>query len=146
MIKDSNLMWVPWVDPAEATGKVAELYQKVQAGRGGTSAPATALVYSLRPELGMAKDDFRNAVVVDTLPPYDCPPTTVPGPSGTAARQTGTAASAFRTGRSTASAVRPRRRRPSTNGAMLAALPLAPCPRNRCSGRLATTARAAGAG
>lgn len=65
MIKDSRLMWVPWVDPAEATGKVAELYQKVQAGRGGTTAPATALVYSLRPELGMAKDDFRNAVVDD---------------------------------------------------------------------------------
>jgi uncharacterized peroxidase-related enzyme len=65
MLKTGKLMWIPWVDPEQAEGKVAELYAKVQQGRGGTAAPATALVYSLRPELGMVKDDFRNAVVDD---------------------------------------------------------------------------------
>jgi uncharacterized peroxidase-related enzyme len=58
-------MWIPWVDPAEAKGKVAELYEKVQQGRGSATVPATALVLSLRPEAGIAKDDLRNAVVDD---------------------------------------------------------------------------------
>ncbi len=65
MLKTGNLMWIPWVDPAEAEGKVAELYAKVQGSRSSASVPATALVFSLRPEVGMVKDDFRNAVVDD---------------------------------------------------------------------------------
>ncbi len=48
------------------------------------------------------------------------------GPSGTIARIATTASSAFLSGRSIASASIPRRRRPATWAAMLAAFPLAP--------------------
>ena len=65
MIKDSKLMWVPWVDPAEATVKVAEMYERVRQQFSATSVPPVAMVYSLRPELGIVKNDFRNAVLDD---------------------------------------------------------------------------------
>ena len=64
-----------------------------------------------------------------TRPPNECPPTTTSGPGGASSSQRGTTSSALRLGRSTAIASIPRDRSPSTNGAMLAAVPDAPWPR-----------------
>ena len=64
-----------------------------------------------------------------TRPPNECPPTTTPGSSGTCASNAATASSAFRRGRVSACASYPRARRPSTQGAIEAALPAAPWPR-----------------
>ena len=64
-----------------------------------------------------------------TRPPNEWPPTATSAADGTTRWKAGSASSALRFGRSMAVAVTPRARRPLTNGAMLADVPLAPCPR-----------------
>lgn len=65
MTTERKPMWVPYVDPAEAQGEVAYLYDQVRRERGGREVPATALVFSLRPKAGMAKEALRNVVLDD---------------------------------------------------------------------------------
>lgn len=65
MAKTGEMMWIPWIEPEKAEGDVAEMYEKVRQARGSNAVPATALVFSLRPRAGIAKDDLRNAIVDD---------------------------------------------------------------------------------
>lgn len=63
MSDEKKLMWVSVIHPEDAQGKVADLYRHVQRGKDRTTVPTTAMVFSLRPEAGIAKDDLRKAVL-----------------------------------------------------------------------------------
>ncbi len=56
-------LWIDYIDENKAEGKLAEFYEQIRQDSPNGSVPDMVKVLSIRPELAIAKDNLRHAVL-----------------------------------------------------------------------------------